>query len=341
MRWVAYSIIFLAIFYSPSCFAQTGSIYITSKPSGANISLDDNPFYKKTDMLIEHIPIGTHKIMVEHLEYGKVEQTIEIKEGLTTTLHFDLQPKGKKDTAICQGRGFTYLAKNQYDLAIADFTKAIELDPNGLIAYYNRGVAYLDMGSYDLAIADFTEVIELDPKDATIYNDRGMIYLLKGQYKQTIADLTKAMELDPKNAGLYYLHLGFVSDKIGDKEMARHNFFRAREKDKNAIKKSAEFLEKKISPEMKKFYAEEILSASQYIGVQPYMVYKAKEIVGEISLQKPSPAFPLQRREQTSSFIKAYLPKPLLIIGIGLIGIILTVLMIRFTRKRIASRVKE
>ena len=226
-------LIFLLILHSSYSSAQTGSIYVTSKPSGANISLDSNPIHVKTDMLIENIPTGTHMITVEHREYGKAQKKVEIKESLTATLHFDLQPKETKkevekeikDADGYHSRGFTHFAKNQYDLAVGDFTKAIELDPNYLVAYYNRGVAYFDLGQYDvaimdftkamelglrgkgsyhirglayakqgqydLAIADFNKVLELDPKDATTYNNRGISYLLKGQYKQTIADLTK------------------------------------------------------------------------------------------------------------------------------------------------------
>ena len=224
-------------------FADTGSIYVTSKPPGANISLDNNPIGKKTDILIENIPTGPHKIAVEHPEYGKAEQAFEIKSGLTTAIHLELRPQEAKDAAGYHSRGFNSFSKDQYDLAVADFTKAIESDPEFLAAYYNRGVAYFDLGKYDLAIADFTKamdlglkgkgsyyirglaysrngqydlaiedfskIIELDPKDATTFNNRGVIYLLKGQYKQTIADLTKAMELDPSKAAQYYFRSRF------------------------------------------------------------------------------------------------------------------------------------
>ena len=89
-------IIFLCSSYSS---AQTGSIYVTSKPTGANISLDSNPIHVKTDMLIENIPIGTHTIAVAHKEYGEAVRKVEIKESLTATLHFDLQPKEIKKEA--------------------------------------------------------------------------------------------------------------------------------------------------------------------------------------------------------------------------------------------------
>lgn len=350
MKKFLWPIWFLLIFFLSSSYssAQTGSIYITSKPTGADISLDDNPIHVKTDMLIENIPIGTHSIGVAHKEYGEAVRKVEIKESLTATLHFDLQPKeikreirketkkeAKKETKKETGEkeateeikdadsyhslGFTHFGINRYDLAVADFTKAIELDPNYLVAYYNRGVAYFDLGQYDvaildftkamelglrgkgtyhirglayakqgqydLAIADFNKALEVDPNDAATYNNRGIVYLLKGQYEHTIKDLTRAIHLDSKNAAIYHFHLGFALDRTGDKESARHNFFKAREMEKDIIMKSAELLEKATNPETKRFYAEEILSASQYIGVQSHIIAKSKEIVEKMAPQ--------------------------------------------------------
>ena len=63
-------------------------------------------------------------------------------------------------------RGDAYFEKEEYDKAIAEFSRAIELDPNYAEAYYKRGVAYLRKDKYDEAIADLTKAIELDPRIA-------------------------------------------------------------------------------------------------------------------------------------------------------------------------------
>lgn len=373
MRSIYFFLAFLLIVGPHICLAQSGSVYVTSKPPGADIFLDNNPIGLKTDRLIESIPIGPHKITVGHAEYGKAEKTVELREGLTAVVHFDLLPKKatkevKKEPAIelkgadgYHGRGFSYFAKNQYELAITDFSKAIELDSNYMVAYYNRGVAYFDLGQneraitdftkamelglrgkgsyhirglayakqgqYDLAIADFNKALEIDPKDAASYNNRGISYLLKGQYKRTIADLTKAIELDSKNAALYHVHLGFALDKTGDKEMARHNFFKAREIDKEIIKKNSELLEKTTNPETKRFYAEEILSASQYIGVQPQVVSKAKEILEKMTSQPLS--LPVSTTSSQNPLVKIFSERFLLIIIslIILLGILLVLVI--------------
>ena len=47
--------------------------------------------------------------------------------------------------------------------AIADYTKAIDLDPSSATAFANRGVSYLQTGREDLADRDFTRSFQLDP----------------------------------------------------------------------------------------------------------------------------------------------------------------------------------
>jgi len=51
----------------------------------------------------------------------------------------------------------------QNDLAMTDFNKAIELDPNDPIQHYNRGNLFLKLGQRDPAIADYQKSVELDP----------------------------------------------------------------------------------------------------------------------------------------------------------------------------------
>ena len=59
------------------------------------------------------------------------------------------------------------------DLAIKDYTKTTELEPDNAIAYYNRGNAYFVKDEVDLAIKDYTKAIEIKPNGAGAYNNRG------------------------------------------------------------------------------------------------------------------------------------------------------------------------
>jgi tetratricopeptide (TPR) repeat protein len=114
--------------------------------------------------------------------------------------------KETKDTkaAAFYNRAWAYRNKGEFDLAIADHTRAIELDPKGYRAFADRGAVYHDKGEYDLAIADATRSIELNPKESVTYSNRGLAYRAKGDYDRALADLSRAIELNTKSSRAVY-----------------------------------------------------------------------------------------------------------------------------------------
>ena len=59
-----------------------------------------------------------------------------------------------------------------FQSAIADYTLAIQLDPNNKEAYIRRGNSKYNLQDYTGAIADLTKAIELDPYDRSSYVNR-------------------------------------------------------------------------------------------------------------------------------------------------------------------------
>ena len=100
-------------------------------------------------------------------------------------------------------RGIAYDKKGEYDRGIADFNKALELEPNNMFAYHNRGIAYINKNDHDKAIEDFNKILEQDPANAEIHLFRGFAYSLKSEHDKAIEDFTKALELDPNYANAY------------------------------------------------------------------------------------------------------------------------------------------
>ena len=101
-------------------------------------------------------------------------------------------------------RGLIKEAKGLYDEAIADYTKATELDPKHSRAFANRGIAKQAKGLLDKAIEDYSKAIELDPKSALAYTNRGNGKWAQGLLDEAIADYTKAIEFDPAYASAYH-----------------------------------------------------------------------------------------------------------------------------------------
>ena len=107
-------------------------------------------------------------------------------------------------------RATAYFDKGDFDRAIADWDEAIELDSDALaslraVRYRGRGEAYLAKGAFDRAIADFNIAVQLEPLFDVSYQNRGSAYLAKGDFDHAIADYDKAIKLLPANVVSYNL----------------------------------------------------------------------------------------------------------------------------------------
>ena len=109
-----------------------------------------------------------------------------------------------EDADVYNSRGVAYTEKSDFAAAVEDFNKVIELDPEDAGAYCNRGIAYAGQSDFGSAIADYNKAIELDPENVYAYNNRGVAYTDQSDFGSAITDYNKAIELDPKDAGAYY-----------------------------------------------------------------------------------------------------------------------------------------
>ena len=76
-------------------------------------------------------------------------------------LVFLVRPGFGQDYDTYADRGFDYWEKGQYDKAIFEYTKAIEINPRFAEAYYIRGRAYYYKRQYDKACSDWKRACEL------------------------------------------------------------------------------------------------------------------------------------------------------------------------------------
>jgi len=92
----------------------------------------------------------------------------------------------------------------QYQKAIDEYTKAIELKPDDADIYNNRGYAYDRLGQYQRAIEDYNEAIRLNPGLVLTYNNRGNAYHKLWLYNAAREDYDKAISLKPNDPLAYY-----------------------------------------------------------------------------------------------------------------------------------------
>jgi tetratricopeptide (TPR) repeat protein/S1-C subfamily serine protease len=101
-------------------------------------------------------------------------------------------------------RGILYYNQQKYDLALSDWNKAIDINPNFAEAYNNRGNLYSDLQKYDLALSDWNKAIDINPNFAEAYNNRGNLYSDLQKYDLAISDYSKAIDINPNYAWAYY-----------------------------------------------------------------------------------------------------------------------------------------
>ena len=96
-------------------------------------------------------------------------------------------------------RGTTYGTLKQLDRSIADFDQALALDPTMAFAWANRAYSHYQHKNYDATIADATRAVALKPSYEFAYSVRGYAYNNKKQFDLAIADFNKILALSAGN----------------------------------------------------------------------------------------------------------------------------------------------
>ena len=108
-------------------------------------------------------------------------------------------PAPTPDFAFYRRRADENNFKGEFVLAVSDYNKAIEMNPQDSLAFLNRARTFSNQKNYDAAITDYSRAIELNPKESMAYFNRGDAYEKKGNVQQAMSDYQKAFELDAGN----------------------------------------------------------------------------------------------------------------------------------------------
>jgi serine/threonine protein kinase/tetratricopeptide (TPR) repeat protein len=109
-------------------------------------------------------------------------------------------------------RGMIHAGTGQYDKAVTDFRRALEVDPTSASAYRGLAKAYEEKGLLDQAEITFQRAIALKPDYWAGYNDLGVFYFRHSRYEDAITQFRQVVNLTPDNdrgfsnlGGIYYL----------------------------------------------------------------------------------------------------------------------------------------
>jgi tetratricopeptide (TPR) repeat protein len=88
---------------------------------------------------------------------------------------------------------------------MADYGRAIRLDPSQAAVFYDRAMVHTAAGDLDRAVTDFTEAARLDPKRWEALYARGRVFCMQGESERALADLSEAIRLDPTQSMCFAL----------------------------------------------------------------------------------------------------------------------------------------
>jgi tetratricopeptide (TPR) repeat protein len=95
--------------------------------------------------------------------YHKKDRLQEANGDYTTLIQSSCSNKGVLANTH-NNRALIYDQDGKYDLALADFNKALDLSPELINLHFNRGITYTNMGIYPLALQDFEKELDLNPR---------------------------------------------------------------------------------------------------------------------------------------------------------------------------------
>ncbi len=114
--------------------------------------------------------------------------------------------------------------------AASDAERAVELSPGSAAVYAVRAAVHWERGDLDGALSDYDHAIALEPGDSPTFFGRASVRNAKGDLEGALSDYDRAVELDPRSARTI-TNRGTVRRARGDRDGAIADFTRAIELD--------------------------------------------------------------------------------------------------------------
>lgn len=159
--------------------------------------------------------------------YFKENKSIETIQSAIKILPFSpISEKNAKRAEQISQLGEELRNKEDYELAIKNFTDALNYNPDSDFAFSRRGECYRVLGQFDKAIENLNEAIRRNPKNDFAYASRGVTYWEKGKNDLVMKDLNEAIRLNPNYDFAYFMRGDFLQ-KHGDCKNAVDDLTRA------------------------------------------------------------------------------------------------------------------
>ncbi|RMD60165.1 tetratricopeptide repeat protein, partial [Candidatus Parcubacteria bacterium] len=136
----------------------------------------------------------------ERLLIQSVQANADNNAVLAVELGEKLEQRFPEDKRVHQFLGNAYTGQNNYNKAIAQFQKAVEIDKDYAPAYNSLGYAYMNSGQFQEAERAFKHYIQLIPEEGNPHDSLADLYTKMGNHEAAIEHYEKALSLNPKFA---------------------------------------------------------------------------------------------------------------------------------------------
>ena len=120
------------------------------------------------------------------------------------TLFDDVIEKQPEAFYAYHSRGIVYYYQGNYNASLMDYNKAIALNNNYGLTFYNKGLTEMMLKQNAEAYKSFSSTIKLIPNNDQAYNDRAIANYNLNNFDEAINDYSKSISLNPQNTKAYY-----------------------------------------------------------------------------------------------------------------------------------------
>jgi len=229
-----------------------GQYKITLEVDGKDVDWIDKVRTRLGDPLVNNFDMKAQKDKQQALSAAAANGTLskDQSRGMTAEEKAAFE-KANKERAELKAKnkelndafnaGKEAVNNKQFDVAVAQFTKASTMAPDQSVIWANLGDAEINLSKTktgaerDDAVAKameaYQKTLALKPDDAGVHNNYALALAQAKKFDEAQAELAKAATLDPPSAGKYYYNLGALLVNNGQTEAAGAAFKKAIEAD--------------------------------------------------------------------------------------------------------------
>lgn len=125
--------------------------------------------------------------------------------------------------------GVAYESQGEYDLALREYEKTVELDPQNAKAHFAAANILLRFKKFTEAEKGFLAAAKLSPENPSYHNNLGWAYMENGKLDEATESAKTALKLDPQKKYIYLDTLGVIEMRRGDYDASEKYLLEAKD----------------------------------------------------------------------------------------------------------------